>query len=64
MAWFFHVIEQDDGRWACRHGRQELDTHAVLDQAIEHITAIAALQRPADIFLHRLGGTVESVGFQ
>jgi hypothetical protein len=63
MAWFFRVIEQDDGRWACRHGRQEYDTHPRLDQAIEHIQALAAQQRPAQLFLHRLDGTVEGLEF-
>jgi hypothetical protein len=62
MAWFFHVIEQHDGQWACRHGRQEYDTHPLLDQAIEHISAIASLQRPAQIYVHRLDGNVESLG--
>jgi len=49
MAWFFRVIEQDDGRWACRHGRQEYDTHPRLDQTIEHIKALAAQKRPAQL---------------
>ena len=45
MAWFFRVIEQDDDRWACRHGRQEYDTHSRLDQAIEHIKALSSDRR-------------------
>jgi len=62
MAWFFRVIEQDDGQWACRHGRHVYDSHPLLDQAIEHISAIAALQQPAELFVHRLDGRVERMG--
>jgi hypothetical protein len=64
MVWFFRVIERDDGRWACRHGRQEFDAHPLLDEAIEHIKALAARQRPAQLFLHRLDGTVEGLEFE
>jgi hypothetical protein len=62
MALFFRVIELDDGRWACRHGSLEYDIHALMNQAIEHITALAANQRPAELFLHRLDGSVRSLG--
>jgi hypothetical protein len=64
MAWFFRVIEQDDGRWACRHGRQVFDTHLLLDEAIEHIRALAARQLPAQLFLHRRDGTIEGLEFE
>jgi hypothetical protein len=53
MALFFHVVEQDDGRWACRHGRHE--------QATEHIRVLAYESRPASIFVHRLDGTTVRV---
>ena len=62
MAWFFHIVEQNDGRWACRHGRHEYDTHARLEDAIAHVTEFACAQRPAEIYLHHLDGHVESVG--
>jgi hypothetical protein len=62
VAWFFHVVELDDGRWACRHGSLEYDTHAALNDAIEHITTVSASHRPAEMFLHRLDGTVEKLG--
>lgn len=57
MALFFHVVEQDDGRWACRHGRQEYDTHDTLEQATEHIRTLAFENRPASIFVHHRDGT-------
>ncbi len=54
MAWFFHLIEQVDGRWACRRGLQEYDTHAELHDAVEHVRALAAAAQPAELFVHRL----------
>ena len=54
MAWFFRVIELADGRWACRHGREEYDAHAELRHAIEHMRALARAAGPAELFLHRL----------
>jgi uncharacterized protein DUF2188 len=38
------------------------DTHARLENAIAHATELATAHRPAEIYLHRLDGTVESVG--
>jgi hypothetical protein len=61
MALFFHVVEQDDGRWACRHGRHEYDTHDTLEQATEHIRVLAYESRPASIFVHHLDGTTVRV---
>jgi len=34
MAWYFRVIERADGRSACRHGRQQFDTHDELPQQL------------------------------
>ena len=62
MALFFRVIELGDDRWACRHGRLEYDTHPQVGQAIDHITALAADHRPAELFLHRLDGSVARLG--
>jgi hypothetical protein len=61
MAWFFRVIELADGRWACRHGREEYDAHAELRLAIEHMRARAFAERPAELLLHRLDGSVERI---
>lgn len=59
MPLFFHIVEEDDGRWACRHGRHTYDTHDTLEQAREHIRTLAAENRPASIFVHyRDGSTV------
>lgn len=61
MGWFFRVIELADGRWACRRGLTEYDGHALLQDAIEHMTTLASREVQADLFLHYLDGTVERV---
>jgi hypothetical protein len=61
MAWYFHIVELDDRRWACRHGQRQSDIHNDLPQAIEHATTLASVQRPAEIFVHRHGAPPERV---
>ena len=63
MALFFRVIELSGDRWACRHGTLEYDTHPVMSEAIDHIRALATDQRPAELFLHRLDGSMQRLGF-
>ena len=62
VAWYFRVVELADGRWACRHGLQQFDTHDELRHAVEHLRALARAARPAELFLHRLDGNVERIG--
>lgn len=62
MAWFFRVIEGDDGSWGCRRGGTDYDSHAALGAAIEHIKIIAADEQPAELFVHHLDGTVYHLG--
>jgi hypothetical protein len=61
MAWFFRVIERDDGRWACRRGGQEYDTHATVTPAIDHIRSLAGDQLLAELYLHRIDGSIERI---
>jgi hypothetical protein len=61
-VWYFRVVELSGGHWACRHGKQLLDTHTELEHAIDHITAVASEHRPATLFLHRLDGSVRNLG--
>jgi hypothetical protein len=56
--WFFHAIEIDGGIWACRHGQAEYDQHASLDEAIEHLTTLAADAGPTQLFAHHLDGRI------
>jgi hypothetical protein len=61
VAKFFRVVEQEDGSWLCRHGREVFDFHAQLDDAVEHTTGIAGEDRPSKVFVHRLDGQVQSI---
>jgi hypothetical protein len=61
VAKFFRVVEQEDGSWLCRHGREEFDFHAQLDDAVEHTTDIASEDTPSQVFVHRLDGRVQTV---
>lgn len=62
MAWFFRAIERSDSRWACRHGTFEFDDHAELGEAIAHLRQLASESTPAELFVHRLDGSVERLG--
>ena len=57
---FFRVIEDDDGTWACRRGREELDRHVGFDEALDHVTKLASVHRPAEVFVHHFDGRVHS----
>ncbi len=62
MAWFLRVVEHPDGSWSCRQGLHQLDLHAVFEEAIAHARALAELRPPTELFIHRLDGSVESLG--
>lgn len=57
---FFRIIESADSWWVCRRGRAEVDRHADIDEALEHITQIAGEQRPSRVLVHHLDGRVVS----
>jgi Uncharacterized protein conserved in bacteria (DUF2188) len=60
-TYFFRVVEQEDGSWLCRRGREEFDLHARLDDAIEHTTGLASEDAPSQVFVHRLDGRVQTI---
>ncbi len=62
MAWYFHVVEHEDHSWHCSHGRHVFDVHSTLVEAIDHITVLAAAQRPAEVFVHWHDGHAERLG--
>jgi hypothetical protein len=63
MAWFYRVVELDDGSgWACRFGRREYDVHPDLAAAVEHMRRIAADDQASVVFVHRVDGTVDAMG--
>jgi hypothetical protein len=55
---FFRLIEHDDGSWTCRRGRQDLDRHPGQDEALAHLTEVAATHRPSRVYVHHLDGRV------
>lgn len=57
---FFRVVEGDDGRWACRVGRREMDSHDAFTEAIRHILFIAGGRRPSQVFVHHADGRVRT----
>lgn len=59
MAWYFRVIALADGRWACRRGMEHYDSHIQLQEAVGHLRSLAGDSGPAELFVHRLDGTVE-----
>ncbi len=60
-TYFFRVVEQDDGSWLCRRGREEFDFHAQLDDAIEHTIGIASEDPPSEVFIHHRDGRVQNI---
>jgi Uncharacterized protein conserved in bacteria (DUF2188) len=57
----FRIIEERDGCWSCRRGAGQIDSHASLAEAIEHLTAVAGEHRPSEVRVHHLDGRVRSV---
>lgn len=57
---YFRVI-QGDGSWMCRRGREEIDRHDSRQEAVDHMSELAAEHRPSEVFLHEGDGTVVSI---
>jgi hypothetical protein len=60
-AYFFHVVEQQDGSWSCRRGREDFGWFDALDDAIEHTVDVAGKYTPSEVLVHRLDGQVQSI---
>ena len=56
MAWFYRAIEREDGRWSCRHGLSEYDSHDTVEASLEHLRELAAPAGDFTLFVHPLGG--------
>jgi hypothetical protein len=61
MVWFFRVVALEEGTWQCSWGPQTFDSHGSAADAVAHCSAIAAAHRPAEVLLHALDGSVQSV---
>jgi hypothetical protein len=57
---FFRAIETPSG-WYCQQGRLELDSHAGLEDAVEHLFELGRANAPSEVFAHHLDGSVVSV---
>jgi hypothetical protein len=54
------VVETPDAGWECRRGRHVFDRHEDVSSALDHMRRIIREHAPAELFLHRLDGTVTS----
>jgi carotenoid cleavage dioxygenase-like enzyme len=61
MPLFLRALQNPgDKTWSCRQGTQVWDAHPHLDEAVEHLREIgAALNTPALIIAHHMGGRIE-----
>ena len=58
---FFRVVEQADGLWSCRRGREDFCSCDQLDDAIAHTTDFAREHLPSEVVVHHLDGSVHRV---
>ncbi len=57
---YFRVIERADNSWTCRRGRDDIDQHSSRQEAVDHMTILAAQHRPSEVLVHCRNGEVES----
>jgi hypothetical protein len=63
VTWFLHAVEQGDGRWLPRFGREEFDAMPDEASVLAFLVSLAMDRGGRDefrLYLHRLDGTVES----
>lgn len=62
-SWYLRAIEQPDGQWECRFGRETLGLRPDLVSALHHLVEVATAQGGRHLFelyLHHLDGRIES----
>ncbi len=52
MVWTYRVVQLPDQRWECRFGRTVFDEHDLLDDAVDHMSDIAAAAAPSSLVAH------------
>jgi hypothetical protein len=62
VAWFLRAVEQRDGQWRCQWGLHTFDVHDHLCEALAHLRVLAVTVAPAEVFIHRVDGTIQDVG--
>lgn len=58
---FFRAIESEDGGWRCHRGRESIDRHANMDEALDHLRELAHVVAPAWLYAHFIDGRVERI---
>jgi hypothetical protein len=61
VAYFFRIVEQDDGSWLGRRGQVVFKRFGELDDAIEHVTGIARENPSSKVLVHHIDGRVHSI---
>jgi hypothetical protein len=69
MALLLHAVEDPEGRWTCRRGREQLDPapghHPHLVDAVAHLRDVAQkLEGAVQIVLHFADGSAELQDFE
>jgi hypothetical protein len=63
VAGFYRAIETQHGSWLCRRDLTPVDEHASLNDALAHLSKLAAEEpAPAYIYAHWHDGRVEPMG--
>jgi hypothetical protein len=57
----FRVVEQTDGSWWYRRGREDIKWFGNFEEAIQHATDVASEHRPSEVLAHHLDGRAEVV---
>jgi hypothetical protein len=60
---FFHIVEKDDGSWACGEGRDYLAWREFdeLGDAIEQTARLASENAPSEVQVHLVDGQEVSI---
>jgi hypothetical protein len=62
VAWYLHAVERPEGTWACWWNRHEQDSHPSLDEAVDHLQALAVEIGECELFAHPADGAVLKLG--
>jgi len=64
VPYFLRIVEQQDGPWWFRRGRDDVKWFEEFAEAVEYATGIAGEHRPSQVLVHRLDGGAEVVAFE
>jgi hypothetical protein len=61
VPYFIRIVEQQDGSWWFRRGRDQVKWFEEFADAVEYATDIASEHRPSQVLAHHLDGQTELV---